>query len=150
MTEPETINYIDLELMEKMCHPFAVALFDSRKDPMTHFSRHDKARLEAALNNPRWSFYPTFTKKASILYYGLIKSHCFENGNKRTATAALLVFLYVNDLWIDNSKKEVEDYLVDLAQRVASSEGNKYMHNFLNEIERWLDKHIIEVKFAGE
>ncbi|MEK7481976.1 MAG: type II toxin-antitoxin system death-on-curing family toxin [Patescibacteria group bacterium] len=146
MIKPEGINYIDLDLMEKMCHPLAVVLFDSKKDPITHFSKHDKAKLESTLNNPQWSFYPTFSKKAAILYYGLIKNHCFENGNKRTATAALLVFLYINNLRLDDSKKEIEDYLVDLAQRVASSEGNKYMTDFLNEIEKWLDKHMAHSK----
>jgi len=97
------INYIDIELMEKMCHPLAVALFNSTIDPITKFSEHDRARLEATLNNPRQTFegkdlYPTFTRKAAILYYGLIKGHCFKNGNKRTTTAALLVFLYLNNL----------------------------------------------------
>ncbi len=147
MIEPKIIYYIDFELMEKMCHPIAVALYNSKKEPITHFSKHDKARLDATLNNPKWSFYPTFTKKASILYYSLIKGHCFENGNKRTATATLLVFLYINNFWINDSKKEVEDYLVNLAQRVASSEGNKDMTNFLIEIERWLNKHIIQKNF---
>lgn len=147
MTELKYINYIDIELMKKMCHPLAVALFDSKIDPITHFSKHDKTKLEATLNNPRRTFdnkdlYPTFTKKASILYYGLIKSHCFENGNKRTATAALLVFLYINNFWVDSSKQEIEDYLVSLAQRVAASEGNNKMPNFLLEIEQWLNNHL--------
>ncbi|MBI3638165.1 type II toxin-antitoxin system death-on-curing family toxin [Candidatus Wolfebacteria bacterium] len=142
MTEPKEINYIDLELMEKMCHPLAVALFDSGIDPITHFSKHNKARLESALSNPKWSFYPTFTQKAAILYYGLVKGHCFENGNKRTATAALLVFLHINNFWIDGRKREIEDYLVDLAKRVASSEGNRQMSDFLAEIDEWLNKHI--------
>lgn len=134
--------------MEKMCHPLAVALFDSKIDPITHFSKHDKAKLEATLNNPRRTFggkdlYPTFTKKASILYYGFIKGHCFENGNKRTATAALLVFLYINNFWIDGSKQKIENYLVNLAQRVAASKGNNKMSEFLLEIEQWLDIHLI-------
>lgn len=87
--------------MEKMCHPIAVAIFDSKKEPMVKFHEHNRARLESALNNPRQTFggidlYPTFTKKSAILYYGLVKNHAFRNGNKRVATATFLVFLYIN------------------------------------------------------
>ncbi len=142
MTEPKSINYIDIDLMEKMCHPLAVAIFDSKKEPIPSFAKHDREKLEAALHNPQYEYYPTFTKKASILYYGLAKGHCFENGNKRTATASLLVFLHINNFWLDGDKKEVEDYLVNLAQRLAASEGNKEMSSFLEEVERWLDSHI--------
>lgn len=127
MIEPEDINYIDLDIMKKMCHPIAVTLFDSAREPMTKFDDHEIAPLESALNGPRHSFggqeiYPTFTKKAAALYYGIIKNHPFKNGNKRTATATLLVFLFINKFWIDN-EKEIEDYLVDLARRVATSKG---------------------------
>jgi death-on-curing protein len=148
MTEPKDINYIDIDLMEKMCHPLAVALFDSKTDPISKFLKHDRAKLESTLNNPIRTFdgkdlYPTFVKKASILYYGLVKNHCFENGNKRTATAALLIFLHINNFWIE-FRQEVEDYLVSLAERVALSHGSEKMQDFLSEIEKWLDNNLQE------
>jgi death-on-curing protein len=135
--------------MEKMCHPLAVALFDSKMDPISKFLEHDREKLESTLDNPAKTFdgkdlYPTFVKKAAILYYGLVKNHCFSNGNKRTATAALLVFLYINNFGINGFKQEVEDYLVSLAQRVAASHGNENMQDFLSEIERWLNIHLRE------
>ncbi len=147
MIGSEPVNYIDFEMMEKMCHPIAVALFDSADEPMTQFHRHDRGRLEAALNGPRQTFdgkdlYPTFAKKAAVLYYGLNKSHSFENGNKRTATASLLVFLYINNRWLRGDNQAVENYLVDLARRVASSEGNSLREELLLEIERWLEGHM--------
>ncbi|MCR4275496.1 MAG: type II toxin-antitoxin system death-on-curing family toxin [Candidatus Wolfebacteria bacterium] len=142
MTESENINFINRELMEKMCHPIAVALFDSSVEPMTKFDDHEIALLESALNNPKQPYYPTFHKKAAILYYGLIKNHPFKNGNKRTATASLLIFLFINNLWLRGPQEEIEDYLVNLARRVAESKGADNKDLFLLEIEEWLSKYI--------
>ena len=128
--------------MEKMCHPIAVALYDSQVEPMTKFDEHEIALLESALNNPKQPYYSTFLKKAAILYYGLIKNHPFRNGNKRTATASFLVFLFINNFWLRGPQEEIEDYLVNLAKRVATSEGANKKDLFLLEIEGWLNKHI--------
>lgn len=148
MTEPDRVNYIDFAMMKKMCHPIAVAIFDSTKEPITKFNEHDIARLESALNNPRQTYggvdlYSTFSKKAAILYYGLIKNHAFRNGNKRIATATLLVFLYINDCWVIGTKQETEDYLVNLAKKVADTAGTTNKDKLLAEIEYWLDKHVM-------
>ncbi len=142
------IKKIDIEIMGAMCHPVAMTFFDSKTDPISCFSRHDKNKLEAILNNPYQTFnqkdlYPTFNKKVAILYYGLIKGHCFENGNKRIATATLFSFLYINNFWIKDGINGTKDYLVDLALRLASSEGNNKMDDFLLEIEKWLDDNRI-------
>ena len=53
MTESKKVNYIDIDLMSKMCHPIAVTLFDSPVEPMTAFAEHDISLLESALNNPK-------------------------------------------------------------------------------------------------
>ena len=146
MTEPDHINYIDIELMEKMCHPMAVALFDSDAEPIATFNEHNKARLEAALANPRHDFYSNFTRKAAILYYGINKSHSFPNGNKRTATATLLIFLYINDFELAGEKTDIDNYLVTLATRVAQSKGSQDKDEFLTEIEAWLEKSLVPIK----
>jgi len=149
MTVTKSITYIDFELMKKMCHPIAVALFDSSVEPMTKFDEHERALLESALGNPRQTFggkelYPSVTEKAAILYYSLIKNHPFRNGNKRTATAALLVFLYINDLWLREGKGENnQNYFVELAKRVSRSAGDESREEFLDEIASWLKQHIV-------
>jgi death-on-curing protein len=125
-----------------------MALFDSAREPMTSFGKHDRALLESALNNPRQTFggvdlYPTISRKAAILYYGLIKNHPFDNGNKRTATATTMVFLYINNRWLSGSSKEVDNYLVELAKRVAASEGDSKRSEFLDEIDSWFLGHMV-------
>lgn len=86
-SEAEVVNYIDVALMEKMCHPLAVAVFDTSNDPIGKFDEHELSLLESALANPRHTFggrelYPNFSQKAAILYYGLNKNYPFKNGNK--------------------------------------------------------------------
>ena len=142
------MNYIDLRLMEKMCHPLAVAIFNQDLEPIALFSEHDNDLLDSALHNPARQFngvdlYPTFEAKAAILYYSLIKNHPFKNGNKRLATAALLVFLFLNDRWISTNDKVVQDYLVNLAKGVAATEGSAGKDAILAELQVWLDKNII-------
>lgn len=148
------MEYLDLQLMEKMCHPIAVAIFDKDDDPIAKFHDHDEQGLVAALNNPKQTFggkelYPSLGEKAAILYYTLNKNHPFKNGNKRLATASLLVFLFINDYWIAGDRKEVEDYLVDLAQRVASTLGNELKDQIMQELVSWLKIHVIYTKESG-
>lgn len=136
---------IDVELMKSWCHPVAVALFGSDGEPVGAFEEHDRSRLESALNNPRHTFdgldlYPTIEQKAAILYYSLIKNHPFINGNKRVATATLLAFLFINELWVPASHQR-KVYLKDLAIHVASSEGSKDQEALLAEISDWLARN---------
>lgn len=136
--------------MEKMCHPIAMALFDSGNEPMTNFDDHNLSLLESALANPKQTFggndlYPTLTEKAAILYYGLIKNHPFENGNKRTATATLMIFLYINNYWLKGKGLDIENYLVSLAARVASSKGSEDKDELMAEIIKWLNENSVRI-----
>ena len=71
---------------------------------------------------PRTAFqgkdmYPTLAAKAAVLWYTLNKNHPFGNGNKRISAASLLVFIYINDYWLDTEKTE----LVNQSLRIAKS-----------------------------
>ncbi len=95
------IFYVDEEMMEKVCHHLAVQFFDQDEEPIAPYQTCDTALLNSALNLPKVTFdgkqlYPDLIDKAAVLYYTLIKNHPFENGNKRIATATLLVFLAMN------------------------------------------------------
>nr|WP_197425786.1 type II toxin-antitoxin system death-on-curing family toxin [Microbacterium hominis] len=61
--------------------------------------------------------YTSVPQVAATLFYGLALNHPFENGNKRTALVAMLVFLQQNrTLLVDTS----EDDLYDMATQVAA------------------------------
>lgn len=136
-------NYLDLELMENMCHRLAVALFDTTGDPIAPFEDHDSSLLESALNLPRQTFggqdlYPTLIEKAATLYYSLNKNHTFKNGNKRISTSSLLVFLYINGYWLDTGKDE----MVNKALYVAESNPHD-REKVVENIKQWIKDHLV-------
>ena len=138
------INYLDLELMENLCHRLAVAVFDTKDDPISPFKEHTKNLLDSSLNLPRATFggkdlYPTLTDKATILYYTLNKNHPFTNGNKRIATASLLVFLSINNHWIDAGINEMVKKTLYVAES-KPSEREEVMEN----VKKWISEHLIK------
>lgn len=57
--------------------------------------------LESAVLRPATSAfgqdaYPTVTEKAAALFHSLSRNHPFVDGNKRTSTVALILFLELN------------------------------------------------------
>jgi death-on-curing protein len=83
----------------------------------------DAGLLESAVMNCYQSFgddelYPSVTEKAAHMAFGLCKNHPFVDGNKRTAVAAMLVMLRVNDIELSYSQPE----LVALALGIAGGE----------------------------
>jgi death-on-curing protein len=140
-----SVKYLDMELMQNMCHRLALKVFDTKDDPIACFEEHTNL-LESAINQPRQTFggnelYPALIDKAAILFYGINKNHPFKNGNKRISAASLIVFLYINDLQINASKQEI----VDMTLYVAKSPNNE-MEEVLNDVKLWIKKHIEPLK----
>lgn len=140
-----SVKYLDVELMQSMCHRLALNVFDTKDDPIACFEDHSNL-LESAINLPRQTFegvelYPTLIDKATILFYGINKNHPFRNGNKRISAASLIVFLYINDKQINASKQEI----VDMTLYVAKSPNNE-MEKVLDDIKLWITKHISPLK----
>ncbi len=74
----------------------------------------------AATFGGRFLHQSLFEMAAANLFY-LAQNHPFVDGNKRTALAAALAFLWMNDLEIEAS----EDELTDLVLGVAEGRTNK-------------------------
>lgn len=129
--------------MKIMCHRLAIDFFDSINEPIGTFEDHDEALLNSALNSPRQTFggedlYPTLVKKAVVLYYALNKNHAFGNGNKRIATATLIVFLYVNSCKIKIKPSELLKKTLEIAK---SDAGDR--EKILKETEEWITPLIL-------
>ncbi len=80
----------------------------------------DLGALESAVAQPRMTFsgeelYPTIVKKAAALGFSLIENHPFVDGNKRTAHAAIEVFLVLNGCEIDATAEEQERVILHVA-----------------------------------
>lgn len=75
------------------------------------------ARQQAGLG--KFRKHTTIPAVAATLFYGLALNHPFENGNKRTALVAMLVFLQQNRTLLVGAS---EDDLYDMATGVAAHE----------------------------
>lgn len=89
--------------------------------------------LDAAAARPAASAfgadaYPTLREKASVLFHSIARNHPFRDGNKRTATVALLFMLDVNGQRVVWEPAEALNIILDVA------EGRKD-HRFMME---WL------------
>jgi death on curing protein len=83
--------------------------------------------------------YPDLYSKAAWLFYSLIKNHPFQNGNKRVAVIALVVFLTQNcpvALECRITKSEMQTELYELAVHVAQSNAQDKDTIFLEIKER--------------
>ena len=83
--------------------------------------------LESAVFQPQQSAfgedaYPDVASKAAAYAYGLARNHAFVDGNKRTAAAAMLTFLYLNALELNRSDNEIEEALVCVSANEMSKE----------------------------
>lgn len=99
--EPEDFEFICFNLTRKLM---------TYDEPIPDYSTRDKALLEASLAIPRQTFdkkllYPDLLSQATALFYFLIKNHPFLNGNKRIAVMSLLIFLSLNEKWLNMSPR---------------------------------------------
>jgi death-on-curing protein len=89
----------------------------------------DMGLLEAAAARPAQTVfgqdaYPTPQEKGAALLHSLARNHPFADGNKRTATIALIFMLHVNGLRVTWDETEA------LAQIVAVAEGQASLADF--------------------
>ena len=112
-------------------------------EPIPEFETRFPHALESCVASPFQKFdgkllYKGLTGKASILFYLLIKNHPFQNGNKRIAVAALLIFLYLNKKWLKASTTE----LYNLAKWVAASPAEA-REEVINYIEKFVVRRMV-------
>jgi death-on-curing protein len=96
----------------------------------------DIGGLESAVARPQTTVfgndaYPDLIEKASAMFHSLILNHPFHDGNKRTAFAAVSLFLQLNGISITGKHREIEDFVVGAAEKRLS----------LETIVDWLSNH---------
>jgi len=115
------------------------------EEPIPNFSTRFLNILESCLAAPfqkfsKKSLYPNLISKASVLFYLMIKNHPFQNGNKRIAMTALLVFLYMNNKWIKADLQELYNFAIWVA-----SSPPQFKDEVVKAIEKFLKSHIIKL-----
>ncbi|MEK7211441.1 MAG: type II toxin-antitoxin system death-on-curing family toxin, partial [Patescibacteria group bacterium] len=102
---------------------------------------------------PRQTFdgkelYPTIIDKAAILFCAINKNHAFRNGNKRISAASLMVFLFINDKWLDAGKTEIVEKTLYVAK--SGEPGTPKKEEVMEDIKRWIGGHIIDAPEADD
>lgn len=91
-----------------------------------------RSMLEIAVAKPNKDRCPTVADKAAVLWWYLWLSEAFVDGNKRTAYAAMEVFLLLNGWKVNASVDEQKKMILELA------EGNLK----LEDLAKWLECHV--------
>lgn len=81
----------------------------------------DSDALESALAQPSAEYFgvplhPTLADQAAAYWFHLCQAHAFIDGNKRTATFAMLAFLQLNQGGLTALDEELFDVVLQIAQ----------------------------------
>lgn len=92
--------------------------------------------LESALFRPQTTFsdqelYPTIFDKAAAMLHSLVMNHPFVDGNKRTGTAAMIIFLELNGLELKVTQKDLVNMVLQIEDKTLD----------LEQIAEWLEEH---------
>jgi death-on-curing protein len=88
----------------------------------------DLGLLESAIANAEATFDGVFLQQdlfemAAAYLYGICRNHPFVDGNKRTAVSSALVFLEMNDIWIESDDDDLYDAVMATAEvRISKTE----------------------------
>lgn len=131
------VEYIAYDLAKKLM---------AYDEPIPDFVTRYPNVLERCLVAPFQTYserdlYPTFIKKAAILFYLMIKNHPFQNGNKRIAVSTTLFFLADNDKWLKISNQE----LYNFAKWVAESNAN-LKDATVDAVEKFISLYIVDLE----
>lgn len=135
---------LSIKTIEYITHEFAQKNMTGNEPIPDFYTRYPNI-LESCVVIPFQKFnkrdlYPGLTKKAAVLFYCLIKNHPFQNGNKRIAVTTLLIFLYLNNKWIQVDNKDLYNFAVWIAESPASLK-----QSVINAIESFIKKNIIKI-----
>lgn len=100
----------------------------------------DRGGLESALTVPRATFggeflHPTLQEMAAAYLFHLARNHPFVDGNKRTALAAALAFLWMNDWWLEAEDDELYDLVLGIAAgRLTKADAATFVYSHLRPL----------------
>jgi death-on-curing family protein len=117
---PRTIKTLSVDDIRYLAHTLAQKML-VWGEPIPDFETRYPNILEACIGAPfqtfdKKSLYKGLEEKAAVLFYGLVKNHPFQNGNKRIAVTSLLVFLHINKQWLKVDPVQLYNFAKWVAQ----------------------------------
>lgn len=106
--------------MHDVCAIHGEILAESGGDP----GILNEGALESTLNKPinlyGYGGEVTLYQLAASYGYGLVKNHCFVDGNKRVALIVVYTFLFINGIELEASEVDAVNFFLDLAATVET------------------------------
>lgn len=100
----------------------------------------DDSALEAALARPQQKLHyepdSDLATLASAYAFGIVKAHAYNDGNKRAAFLAAMIFLGLNGKDLDATEGEVVQAMIALAEGSLSEEA----------LSSWIRQHLVRLK----
>ena len=132
---------ITIEEIKYIAHRLAINTMNWN-EPIPEFDTRYPNVLESCIAMPFQKYekkflYKGLSGKAAILFYLLIKNHPFQNGNKRIAVTALLIFLFLNDKWLKVDKKVLYNTALWVAESPAEAR-----EDVIRYVERFIKKYL--------
>lgn len=97
----------------------------------------DRGALESTLNKPKnlyhYSDGVSLHRLAAAYGYGLVKNHCFVDGNKRVALITVYTFLAINGIELSASEVDAASFFLDLAASLEMPE------EVMDKLTNWLE-----------
>jgi death-on-curing protein len=145
---PRQLHRLTVAHVQEIAHALAVQTM-GWDEPIPPFETRFPYVLESCVAMPFQTFdgkllYRGLLEKAAALFYLLIKDHPFQNGNKRLAVTATLVFLLLNGHWLALDQKALYNFAV----WVASSDP-AVKDDVQSAIARFFGKHLVKVPASG-
>lgn len=139
------ITWLDAGHVEELNH---VALYEG--EPHGH---NPGADLEAIVYRPQsWAHYKgvrSLYELAALYAAAITEGHAFQDGNKRTAVLAAVVFLDLNGLALDLSD---EDGIYDLITEIAATDdrvSESRESELFQELAAWIQRNATGRQEAG-
>lgn len=98
----------------------------------------NESALDSTLHKPQNLYHygnSTLYELAAAYGYGLVKNHCFVDGNKRIALIAVYTFLGINGIELTASEMDAASYFWELAASQSPQEIE------IQKLAQWLQAH---------
>lgn len=98
-----------------------------------------ESAMAAPINLHAYEDHASLIRLGAHLAHAIARNHAFVDGNKRTATAALLMFLYVNGCWITLPDTAASQPLAELIEKLAAGEVTAA------SLADWLEPYVVVI-----
>ena len=103
--------------------------------------------VHSALERARWGPFHgdgALAERAALLLRGMVADHPFADGNKRAALEALDLFLGLNGAWIEETGKNVIEFVVRMAEgEIELEDATEWLQRRLQYLEEDEPRQVI-------